>query len=453
METYQDFQSASGISSYYDFIMDYKSSDIYKTAADAELYDRQQNSFINNFTRFIYTANGRALIDESASNYKIASNFFHRLNVQLCTYVLGAGVKFNKADTKDKLGAGFENVLYSSGYNALIHGVTFLFWNNGKVENFKATEFVPFFDEETGALMAGIRFWRLASDKPLMFTVYDIDGYTSYEYGNRVIQLSDKRAYKLVIRATRIGEILSSIGENYPSFPIVPFYGSRLKQSTLVGMKQSIDSYDLIRSGFANDLADVAQIYWIINGADGMDKDDLREFRQKLLFNHVATVTGDESVKITPYSKEVPHMARTSYLEQMRQGIYEDFGGVDVKALSGGSNITNVEIEASYQALNENADDFEFQILKALGLLFELAGIDDAPTFNRSKEVNIRDKVETVLSMAQYLDVKTILEKSGLLSTEEIDEVMQRKRDEDEEAESKISGLGGKNGGQGGQAD
>ena len=38
-------------------------------------------------------------------------------------------------------------------------------------------------------------------------------------------------------------------GENYPSFPIVPLWGSELKQSTLVGMREGIDAYDLIRSG------------------------------------------------------------------------------------------------------------------------------------------------------------------------------------------------------------
>ena len=44
--------------------------------------------------------------------------------------------------------------------------------------------------------------------------------------------------------------------ENYSALPIVPLWGSRLKQSTLVGNRQAIDSYDLVYSGFADDLRD-----------------------------------------------------------------------------------------------------------------------------------------------------------------------------------------------------
>ena len=48
--------------------------------------------------------------------------------------------------------------------------------------------------------------------------------------------------------------------------------------STLVGMRATIDAYDLTKSGFANDLEDCAQIYWSVENYGGMQDDDLRKF-------------------------------------------------------------------------------------------------------------------------------------------------------------------------------
>ena len=41
-------------------------------------------------------------------------------------------------------------------------------------------------------------------------------------------------------------------GTNYPSFPIVPLWANDSHQSSIVGIREQIDCYDLIKSGFAN---------------------------------------------------------------------------------------------------------------------------------------------------------------------------------------------------------
>ena len=75
---------------------------------------------------------------------------------------LGNGVFFNDMSVKDKLGKQFDRRIKEAAYHALIHGQSFLFWNVDHVHEFPFTQFAPMWDEDTGALMAGIRFWQLS---------------------------------------------------------------------------------------------------------------------------------------------------------------------------------------------------------------------------------------------------------------------------------------------------
>lgn len=415
-------------------ITEHRTSSTYYVAKDANAYDKQRNTTVNEYVKMIYTLSGSPVVDFTASNNKIASNFFNRLNVQRNTYSLGNGVFFREDGTKERLGGDdFDEVMQEAGYNALIHGLTFLFWNGERLYNFDLLEFAPLWDETTGVLRAGIRFWQLDDDRPLFFTIYEEDGYSKWRYssgadGERIEQMQEKMPYKQIVK-TAGGEVLEVVGENFESFPIVPLYGSRLKQSTLVGMKQSIDSFDLIRSGFANDLSDCAQIYWLISGCDGMSTADLQRFRDRLLLNHIALGT-DGDAKIEAHTQEIPYQARIEYLSNIRKGLYEDFGAFDTSTISAGQK-TATEIRASYQSLDENADDFERQVKKAIKAVLELVGIEDVPTFRRNMIVNESELVNMIVAESAWLDEETILKKLPNIDLSEVEGIMAKKAVED----------------------
>jgi hypothetical protein len=192
-------------------------------------------------------------------------------------------------------------------------------------------------------------------------------------------------------------------------------------------MRGKIDAYDLIRSGFANDLEDCAEIYWIINNASGMDSRDISELRAKLKLNHVAQVD-DENSSVVPYTQDIPSDARSKFLEIIRNGIYEDFGGLDVHTISATS--TNDHIDAAYQPLDEEADDFEYQLIEFIHNLLDLLGIEDDPIFKRNRISNQKEQTEMVLSASEYLDEKTILQKLPFISIDEVDEILKKKDEE-----------------------
>lgn len=442
MLTYQDFLTATNKQIFvFRAIAEHKASTAYLTAVDADAYDRQLNTTINQYVKTMFTLTGTEVEDFTATNSKIASNFFHRLNTQRCTYLLGNGMTFaNDKDgaLKDKLGNKFDNWLLDLGYYALIHGVSFGFWNVDRLHVFPLTEFVPLWDEYDGSMKAGIRFWQIDFDKPLIAILYELDGYTRYtEDDGGIKEAEPKRPYKLIVAQNQVGDRAVIGEENYSALPIVPMWGSKLHQSTLVGMKSAIDSFDLIRSGFANDLTDCAEIYWLVENSSGMSDEDLARFRQRLKISHIAEADTGDGAKVTPYTQSIPYEARQAYLQDIRNGIYEDFGGLDVHQVSADS--TNDHLEAAYQPLDENADDFEYQVNDFIQQLLHVAGFEpDVPVFKRNKISNTREQVDMVLAEANYLDDETLLNKLPNISPDEVAEIL-RKRDEEDAR--RFSGL------------
>lgn len=448
--TYQDFErdreSGDVTHAMSTAITHHINSDMYKVARRADAYDHQRNETIMNYVQTIFTMTGHPVEDFTASNNKLCSNFFHRLNTQRCTYLLGNGISFTdhrekRRDeggleitvdlTKEQLGNRFDSDLKRGGYFALIHGLAFGFWNVDRLHIFPLTEFVPLWDEETGVLRAGIRFWRIDESKPMVAVLYEEGGYTKYRskaaIGMDFEEIQAIRAYKSIVSITEADgeEVIGE--ENYGSLPIVPLWGSNLHQSTLVGMQEKIDSFDLIRSGFANDLTDVAQIYWILENCSGMSDTELARFRDRLKINHIAVADTNNS-KVTPYTQDIPYAARKEYLDEIRAGIYEDFGGLDVHTVAAGA--TNDHIDAAYQPMDEEADDFEYQVAEFVQQVLRLIGIEDTPVFKRNRISNESEQTQMILSASDYLDDETILNKLPFVTVDEVVKIMANKEQE-----------------------
>ena len=176
MLTYQDFLRAGNKENFIiELISEHKTSKQYHVAVDAENYNRQQNTTIMKYQKFLYKLTGQKIVDTISPNYKMASNYLNRFITQLNQYLLGNGATFTDETTKGKLGVDFDTQLQKAGRSALIEGVSFGFWDFDKLRVFKLIEFAPLYDEENGSLRAGARFWQLDNDKPMRITFYDIE--------------------------------------------------------------------------------------------------------------------------------------------------------------------------------------------------------------------------------------------------------------------------------------
>jgi SPP1 family phage portal protein len=303
--------------------------------------------------------------------------------------------------------------------------VAFAFYDFDHVEVFKLTEFVPVWDEETGALMAGIRYWQISADKPLHADIYTLEGVQSCirKAGEALHPMDGNetpRPYKLVREKVPIEAEAIYTGINYPALPIVPCYGNDERQSEIVGTKENIDAYDLTKSGLINDISDMPLVYWVLENAGGMDEKDLAYWKAAINRNKVAKT--DDEVHVTANTIGVPYQAQEVILTRLERDIYNDAMALNTRELAAG-NVTATAIEAASEPLNNRADELEYCIGDCIEGLLALVGVADTPTFNRQKLTNQSEVAQMVLSAADYLDGDTVRKHLPFLTPDEADAV------------------------------
>lgn len=392
-----------------DFIIkaigNHKGSDIYKTAVDAELYYNGENPTINRYEKILYDSLGIAHADMWTANHKIASNFFGFVVDQEVSYLLGNGVVFGKSQTKDKLGKNFDESVMDALEYSRIAGVSFGFWNFDHLEVFKLMEFVPLYDEETGALMAGIRFWQLDDQKPLRATLYEINGYTEYikRKSEDMAVLKEKQSYLKTITSSEAEGTDITDGGNYEGFPIVPLYANKQHKSALTGKRNTVDALDLVTSNMVNNVDEGNLIYWVLTNCGGMDDLDDAKFIERLKTTHVAHADGDAGATAEAHSIEAPFDGAEATADMLVKRLYEDFQAFNSAAVTAG-NQTATAIQASYVPLDLKCDKIERQLTRFINGILALAGIDDDPAYQRNQLINQLEETQKVIMQSSYFD-------------------------------------------------
>lgn len=425
-------------------ISEHKQSPLYKTARIADDYDRCRNTTTMQYQNTVTDLTGRAYVDPVATVHRSTSNFFNIFTTQINQYLLGNGVSW-KGQAKDRLGADFDARLQQAGKAALCGGVAFGFFNLDHLEVFRVLEFAPLYDEENGALAAGVRWWQIDESKPMRATLYEMDGLTEYLWSNdKTLTISDnwtriddgvymqpRRAYILHEQGTEADGTKVYAGENYETFPIVPLWGNPHHQSELVGMREKIDAYDFILNGFEDDL-DNAQIYWILHGAGGMDDPDLLQFLDRL--RTVKAAAPAEGQDVQPVEVNIPYEARERLLDRLEKQLYKDAMAFNPEDVKSGSTVT-AQIEAAYEPLDLKTNDFEYCVLDFISGILKVAGIEDKATFTRSKLSNVTELIQSIVLAASHLSGEYVTRKILTLlgDGDKADEVLRQVDAEDAE--------------------
>ena len=417
MKTYQDWLEVAVQSDRQrmafvkQLITEHKNSPLYRQAIDGENYFAGQNTTIKRYEKILFNASGQAIPDYFSANHKVASRFFYRDVLQANSVLLGNGITWSNGIGGEALGGDFDRKIIKAGRNAQIGGVCFGFYNNGNVEIYKITEFAPLYDEEDGALKAGVRFWQVDGQKPLRATLFEMDGFTEYmwdkDHPEGMIKTA-KRPYVIVKQTSEaFGDEIYEF-RNYPTFPVVPCWANERKQSELLPIRATIDAYDLINSGYCNTIDDTSIVYWAITNGGGMDDADLVQFLDKMRKLHASQTDGDQSV--TPVTVDVPYEPREAILDRLEKQLYKDAMALNVYDLASGA-VTATQIEASYEPLNEKLDAFEAEISDFIHRLLAVAGVEDDPTYTRSMIVNKSEEITSIVNSALYLDDTYVTEK------------------------------------------
>lgn len=435
MKTYQDWLEVAGQSERQrmafikQLINEHKASAIYRQAKDAENYFAGQNTTIKRYEKILFTATGQAVPDLFSANHKLATRFFYRDVTQANSTLLGNGITWDTGAGEEALGKDFDRKVLKAGRHAQVGGVSFGFFNNKKVDIYTILEFAPLYDEEDGALKAGARFWQVDTNKPLRVTFFELDGYTQYMWDKNHPEgqvKQEKQAYLKEIQSSEaFGDEIYEY-RNYPTFPIVPCWANELKQSELTPIRATIDCFDLINSGYANNIDDANLIYWTITNAGGMDDVDLVEFLDKMRKLHAAQTDGDQTV--TPTTVDVPYAGREALLDRLEKQLYRDSMALNTYDIAGGA-VTATQIEAAYEPLNEKLDGYEAEITDFIQRLLAVAGVEDEPTYNRSIIVNKTEEITSLVNSALYLDDQYVTERimTTLGDKDKVEDVLDRR--------------------------
>lgn len=410
----------------FDVIEEHKGSAAYKTASIAEKYYAKKNVTIMAFQKMLYNLQGQEVPDLWSANYKLRTHFFRRFVTQQVQYVLSNGVTFQNKKTKDKLGKKFDTQLQKAAKKACVDHVSFLFWNHDHVEVFCFADtptdpgFAPLYDENTSALRAGVRYWH-PDDETTRATLYEENGYTEYvKKGDEISVVAEKRSYVKTTISTKADGVSGEVEENYSAFPIVPLYANDLHESELEGHRESIDCYDYIKSGLANDIDDTSGFYWVLKNSGGMDDVDIAKFRERM-HTVKAAVLDDDSAAAEAHTLDVPTEARERMLAILKEDLYQDFQIVNVEALSASAK-TATEIRAAYQPMDDKCGDFEYCLIDAIQNILALAGIEDEPSFKYNRIANQTEETNMIMTAAPVLGEELTLKKLPFLTPEEVED-------------------------------
>ena len=441
--TYQDWLAAADRDRLLLTAIDrYKASRDFRGALEAGDYFRGCNSAVARKTilraRKIETRDnsGRKRIrtgTEDVVGNRIGSGFLFRFITQQNQFLLANGCILRDSETKARLGADFDHQLAALGERALIHGVSWGFWNVDHLEVLEAARdsrsgFFALMDEMTDEAMLGIQFWQITPDKPMYIRLFEMDGVTVFKVEKSLlIPMMPKRPYIVTMRSDALGDEVLSTG-NYQRLPIIPLYANTERHSELTpAIKAKIDAYDNILSDFADNLDRANDVYWVLNNFGGTTDDIaqmLEEIQRIKAVANLSDGTGSSSTA-EPHTIEVPYAARQTALDILERALYQDYMALNIDALTGGS-LTNVAIRAATANLNLKADRYEWQVFRFVQQLLSLLGVTtEEIRFQRQCIANESEMVADIAAMRPDIDRRTALKLNPYIQPEEIDALLE----------------------------
>lgn len=392
-------------------IAEHENSEKYKIGQLAAEFYAGNDPILEKVEKLIYDLNGIAHRNYFAANHKIMTNFYQFFVMQTVSYSFGNGVAFDNEAIKKKLGTGFDKKITEWVKYAINDGEAYVYVTENSITPMSIGSdkskpiFIPFVDEETGAIKAGLRYWQLNSEKPLRITLYEPQGYTEYKqpYGEKLTTISDLKPYKSTVTKFDVYDDIIAV-DAVEGLPVVKLSFIN-DQSYLKHKVSKISAYNALESKLVNNSSEADIVYWVLKNCGGMDDFDDSAFLMKVIQAHVAHL--DDGQEAEPKQLVVPHEGILATLETLRKQMFYDFAAIDFDRMAGG-NITQMEIKQAYANKDLYADDFEMSFTESMESVLKLMGYE-GETFHltRSKSINVGEMSQIILAEAPYFGEET----------------------------------------------
>lgn len=426
MASYQiDFRNGENMdgAATYGLIMRYTGTSVYSQAQIGWDYYMGDNTSIKEVRRMYWkdrrdddtgkVIGGQFVENPYVSNNKIGYGFFTDMVTQKVDTLFKETPTVNGIELTPKFLKRFGYVLRNGAERASAQGISYIYVDGSDNLNvFTADRAIPFYDDETGVLKAFIRWWTIQgmmlNDVPCMFwEVYTEDGVRTYSNRPSVREVKPLTAYKFKVKQSAFSQ---EIENEKSKIPIVEFWNNEYRISDLTpNIRAKIDIIDLVQSGFANNIQDFSDAYWVIKDTTGLGETYYQDFLANI--NRTKKIIG-EGAEMKQF--QIPTEARSKFVEIIKDDLIRDGGVVDTKALTNG-NLTATAIKAARANLETRVSKFEWQAYKTASEVIDLylakngISADFDITFNTYKIDNITETVQNALSLRGTISEESYL--------------------------------------------
>lgn len=377
-----------------EIVSQHKLSDDYDDADTGYRYYRGENDMLKNIN-LLTTETGEKKIDRWSPNWRTTTSVFRQFVDEEVMYLLGNGVNWNDKSTNEKLGKRFDDKLLEAAKATKWGGKSFVYPLGDEPKIMTLRDFAPLYDEETGALRAGVYFYQIDSSHPIIYVYFEDDGMSTYIQKGGAITVRDEKTAYIINRRPGVGANPTiDTAVQTGRLPIAQYSGNFMSRSEICPIKKRIDAVDKISNGFINNL-DTADFYWIIENAAASTNEDIAKFIDQMGALHAAAVEGD--TKITPVPINIPYEARRELISLLEKALKADYMAVDLDSIIGGG-ATATQIRAAYTPLKIKATDFEACTRNFLYDLLDILNIEDKPTFDPDPLINSTEEIQNVIN-------------------------------------------------------
>lgn len=227
---------------------------------------------------------------------------------------------------------------------------------------------------------------------------------TTYQYWDKDQFITFEKRGSICVKDEQ-----NSKAHPFGEVPFIYFNNNSVGKNDLFMYKDLIDEYDKKYSGFANDLDDIQEIIFILQGYGG---EDLEEFMSDL--KSFKAVKTDEHGDVRTVKAEIPLEARRAFLEDTKKAIFlfgmgvnpdrENFGDSSGVALKFLYSLLELKASATRIEFDCSIKVFIRAILRFLG---KETGQNIKVTYYKNMITNDKEKVEILAKSGGMLSLKT----------------------------------------------
>lgn len=375
-----------------------KNSDKKKKMEEGERYYRGEHDILKkDFRRSPVSETGKngkesleLFFNPNRSNHHCVNPFHHTLVAQKTAYLVG------REPTISVKGAGnreFEEILAEiadESFNSTLQewiigaankGVEYLHVYYDEEGQFRycivpAEEIIPIYDEVyQQEIREVIRYYEIkllengrekSRRRVEWWTAEQVTYFTENADGEF---LREQKKGHWTVTELLDGEETKTVSHGWGRVPFIPLRNNDREMTDLQLVKGLIDAYDYISSEGTNNLLDLVDLYWVIQGYGG---ETAGAVARKLQVNKAVQIS-DSSGSVEAKQVELPVEGRLSWMQMLRKDIFHFGMGVDTDSDDWGRAASGVALKFQYAMFYLKINGIVPEIRRAIKTFFRFA--------------------------------------------------------------------------------